>query len=114
MWVRAPDRAHATAIAKRAVRFALTGRNTKRTVRRMTTVESIFQAFGGPAAVAKAIGVTTEHAASMRRRRSIPVRYWPALLEKSGLHDPMLLTNQDLIDAHAKPLQHLAAPEARP
>jgi hypothetical protein len=47
----------------------------------MLTVEAIFDAYGGPAALARAIGVTTEHAASMRRRKSIPVRYWPALLD---------------------------------
>ncbi len=67
----------------------------------MRTVASIFLAFNGPASVARAIGVTTEHAASMRRRRSIPVRYWSALLAAAAMHKPALISNQDLIDAHA-------------
>ena len=46
----------------------------------MITLESIFDDLKGPAEVAKVIGVKTEHAAALKRRRSIPVRYWPALL----------------------------------
>lgn len=47
----------------------------------MSNVDSIFDLFGGPAAVGRIIGKSTEHAATMRRRGSIPVRYWPALIE---------------------------------
>jgi hypothetical protein len=46
----------------------------------LCSVDDIFDAFGGPSAVGRVIGKSTEHAASMRRRGSIPVDYWPALI----------------------------------
>lgn len=54
----------------------------------MRTVDDVFEAFGGPAAVGKAIGKSTEHAAAMRRRGSIPVDYWLDLIaaaDKAGI-----------------------------
>ncbi len=45
------------------------------------SLDSIFVTLGGAAEVGRVIGVTTEHAGSMRRRGKIPVRYWPALLK---------------------------------
>ena len=83
----------------------------------MPSVAGIFDAFDGPAAVGRAIGVTTEHAASMRRRGSIPVGYWPDLLSEGGKHEPPIVTHQDLIEAHAsrRPVRrHPVAVEARP
>jgi hypothetical protein len=46
----------------------------------MRSVEDVFEAFGGPSKVGQAVGVSTEHAAAMKRRGSIPVAYWPALI----------------------------------
>lgn len=46
----------------------------------MNTLDSIFAAFGGPAEIGRAIGKSTEHAAAMRRRGSIPVGYWQPLI----------------------------------
>lgn len=48
--------------------------------RAMESLDSLYRAFGGPAQVGRAISVSTEHAASMRRRGSIPNVYWQALL----------------------------------
>ncbi len=48
------------------------------------TFDDIFEKLEGPAALGRAIGVTTEHAGSMRRRRSIPVSHWPSLI--AALH----------------------------
>ena len=67
----------------------------------MQTVIDIFDAFDGPANVARAIGKRTEHAVTMKRRRSIPVVYWPRLIEaarEQGLHD---VTYDALVVAHA-------------
>lgn len=67
----------------------------------MMTVTEIFQAFEGPANVARAIGKRTEHAVTMKRRGSIPVTYWPKLVDAAkerGLHD---ITYDALVAAHA-------------
>jgi len=47
----------------------------------MNSVEDLFRNFGGPSKVGQAIGVSTEHAAAMKRRRSIPSRYWLPLIQ---------------------------------
>lgn len=67
----------------------------------MASVDEIFRAFGGPASLAKVMGVTTEHASAMRRRRSIPVKYWPAILRADRSEFNTSINNQYLIDAHA-------------
>jgi predicted fused transcriptional regulator/phosphomethylpyrimidine kinase len=56
----------------------------------METVHNIFDTFGGSSAVAKALGVGQSTASEMKRRASIPVKYWPALVEaasEQGLND---------------------------
>jgi len=58
---------------------------------------------GGPAAFARLIGVTTEHASAMKRRQSIPVSYWPSLIESSPAK-VMGLTADDLLGLHAEPV----------
>lgn len=50
----------------------------------MQTVHDIFEALGGTGAVAKVIGVKHSAASEMRRRQSIPVKYWPALMAKAS------------------------------
>jgi hypothetical protein len=47
----------------------------------MNTVNDIFLELGGTGAVAKAISVGHSTASEMRRRQSIPVKYWPALID---------------------------------
>lgn len=67
----------------------------------MTTVSDIFNLCGGPAEVGRAIGKSTEHAAAMRRRGSIPVTYWPALIawaRAEGIGD---VNHEILVEAHA-------------
>ncbi len=46
----------------------------------MDTVSDIFDAFGGPAAVARAIKVRPSTASEMKRRGSIPAEYWRDLV----------------------------------
>lgn len=46
----------------------------------MQTLEDVFREFGGPSKVGQALGISTEHAAAMKRRKSIPPRYWAALV----------------------------------
>jgi hypothetical protein len=46
----------------------------------MKSVDDLFEALGGTTQVGQAIGKRVEHAGSMRNRKSVPVRYWPALI----------------------------------
>lgn len=47
----------------------------------MENVDDIFIKLGGTGAVARIIDVKHSAASEMRRRGSIPVRYWPMLIE---------------------------------
>lgn len=47
----------------------------------MQTIDELYEAFGGAAEIGRAIGKSTEHAAIMKRRGSIPVEYWLRLTE---------------------------------
>lgn len=67
----------------------------------MSTVSAIFERFDGPANVGRAIGKPTEHAAAMKRRGSIPVRYWPALM--AAKPKGKAITYAELVAAHAPP-----------
>lgn len=65
----------------------------------MKTINELYEKFGGSGAVAKAIQVKPSAASEMRRRKSIPVKYWPSLIEQataSGLS----LTNDILVRLH--------------
>jgi len=49
----------------------------------MNTFSELFDELDGPANVGRIIGVSTEHAAIMRRRNSIPAKYWDRLVHGS-------------------------------
>ena len=46
----------------------------------MMDIGRIFDALGGSGKVATALGIKPSAASEMKRRGSIPVRYWPKLL----------------------------------
>lgn len=46
----------------------------------MSNITTIFDEFGGPGKMAEALGVKPSAASEMKRRGSIPVRYWPDLV----------------------------------
>lgn len=50
----------------------------------MFTVTDLFAAFGGPAEVARALSVKPSTASEMKRRRSVPVAHWPALVRAAA------------------------------
>lgn len=68
----------------------------------MKTIEDVFEAFGGPAKVGQAIGVSTEHASAMKRRRSIPDIYRPALVAKARERRIAGITYESLTLLHAE------------
>jgi len=47
----------------------------------MIDVPSLFDAIGGPGKVAEMLSVKPSAASEMKRRASIPVRYWPRLVD---------------------------------
>lgn len=72
----------------------------------MQTVHDIFEALGGTGAVAKVIGVKHSAASEMRRRQSIPVKYWPALMAKAS-------EERIAIDSDVLVRVHVSAEEGR-
>lgn len=66
----------------------------------MDPVLAIFAALGGPAAVGRIIGKPVEHTTLMRRRRSIPVAYWQALIEHAEAERIDGVTYASLVAAH--------------
>lgn len=49
--------------------------------RSMRNVPSLFDDIGGPGKVAEILGIKPSTASEMKRRKSIPVRYWPRLVD---------------------------------
>lgn len=70
----------------------------------MQTFGDLFDKFDGPARVGQAIGVSTIHAANMKRRGSIPPRYWPRLVQAA--------TERGISEVTADKLAELAAARA--
>lgn len=68
----------------------------------MKTIDDIFDAFNGPAEVARIIGKRTEHATAMRRRGSIPVVYWPSLFAVAKARGISGITYDALVAVHAE------------
>jgi hypothetical protein len=66
----------------------------------MNTLDEVFEALGGVAEVGRVIGKRTEHASVLKRRGSVPVRYWPSLIaaaEERGV----VLTSDMLVAIHS-------------
>jgi hypothetical protein len=66
----------------------------------MQSVEDLFVKFGGPTAFANAIGIKLSAASEMRRRASIPVRYWHRLV-MAGKQNGIKITFDHLVDMHS-------------
>jgi hypothetical protein len=68
----------------------------------MQTVDDVFKKFGGPTALADAVGIKISAASEMRRRNSIPVRYWPRLVDAARARR-IQLTYDHLVSMHSTP-----------
>jgi len=68
----------------------------------MQTIADIFDAFDGPAKLGRALGVTTERAAALKRRNSIPVTYWPKLIAAARERRISGITYESLTLLHAE------------
>lgn len=80
----------------------------------MQNVGDIFELFGGNAAVARVLGVGPSTASEMKRRESIPVEYWPALVDEARKvgNDELTLERMALIMAEAGMRRRTAKMEA--
>jgi hypothetical protein len=66
----------------------------------MQTVDDVFVKFGGPTAFADAVGIKISAASEMRRRSSIPVRYWSRLVDAARVRH-IRLTYEKLVFMHS-------------
>lgn len=66
----------------------------------MNTVPDIVDAFGGTAAFARALDLGVSTASEMKRRKSIPVRYWPDLVAIGRSKGVRGLSYKTLVQAH--------------
>lgn len=68
----------------------------------METVTHIIDALGGNRTFAELIGAPHQSTASeMKRRKSIPVRYWPVVLEAARTKG-LTLSSDDLVRMHTR------------
>ena len=68
----------------------------------MTQIHDIFDALNGPARVAVILGCKTSTASEMKRRKVIPVRYWPKLVQECRTRKIRGVTPQRLMELHSK------------
>lgn len=68
----------------------------------MNTVEDVFTKFEKTSAFADALGLKLSAASEMRRRKSIPVRYWPRLAEVARERGFDEITYDTLVAMHAE------------
>lgn len=67
----------------------------------MNSVEDVFDRFQKTSAFADALGLKLSAASEMRRRKSIPVRYWPKLVEVARERGFDEINNDTLVAIHA-------------
>lgn len=67
----------------------------------MQSVSTIFEILGGPTRVARILDVGFTTASEMKRRGSIPVKYWPRLVEACEAQGVAGITYEQLVAVHA-------------
>jgi hypothetical protein len=60
-----------------------------------SSIPDLIDAFGGSTAFARIIGLKPSTASEMKRRQSIPVPYWPKVVEAAG--EKNIIVNNDLL-----------------
>lgn len=69
----------------------------------MKDISTLFDQIGGPARVAEALAVKPSAASEMKRRASIPVRYWPRLVDECRSRGIRGVNYDVLVDLHQRP-----------
>lgn len=62
-------------------------------------LNKLFRDLGGAAVVGRILGISTEHAAAMKRRGSIPIEHWPTMI-MSPIGKALGVTEARLLFAH--------------
>lgn len=75
-------------------------------LRGMDSVDAIFDELKGPSRVAKLLGVNPSTASEMKRRQSIPVKYWPRLVDACRGMGVMGVNYDVLVFLHAREHTH--------
>jgi hypothetical protein len=75
----------------------------------METIAELFDAMGGPSAVARVLDVRPSTASEMKRRRSIPPEYWLALVAEAARNGVKGVTTDALARIHARERGRLPA-----
>lgn len=76
----------------------------------MRTVSDLFITLGGPAVIARILGKKPSTASEMKRRQSIPLTYWPALIaaaQEKGIE----LDEATLVRIHLAPVVAEGSPD---
>jgi hypothetical protein len=68
----------------------------------MNTVEDVFLAFDGTSNFADALKLGLSTASEMRRRGSIPVKYWPRLVDEASKRGVPTITYDRLVAIHSE------------
>jgi hypothetical protein len=68
----------------------------------MMQIHDIFDALNGPARVAVILGCKTSTASEMKRRKVIPVRYWPKLVQECRVRKIKGVNYDVLVALHSK------------
>jgi hypothetical protein len=72
------------------------------TIARARTVPEIIEAFGGPAAFSRVVNINNSTASEMKRRGSIPPKYWKAIVSGSPAEGHAKVTYDELVEAHSE------------
>ena len=78
----------------------------------MHTIGDLIEKFGGSTKFAAIIGKNPSTASEMKRRGSIPVEYWPAVLSAARECGFKEVTIEKLMELHASPRRSLATQPA--
>lgn len=76
------------------------------------SIPDLFRRLGGNAGVADALGVSPNTAGSWRKRLSIPVEHWPAIMAAAA-RKGLVLDADALLSLHAQTLAEAADPAPR-
>ena len=76
----------------------------------MITVAELIMELGGPSAVARMIRVRQSAASEMKRRGTIPPRYWRDLIQGAQEAGKRVVTSDLLVDLHARPARSADPP----
>lgn len=66
------------------------------------SVAELVDAFGGSSAYARVLGIGPSTASEHKRARSIPVKYWPALVAAANSAGISGVTNDALVAMHVE------------